>query len=725
MKIAVLSFCTFLSWFSLAQNTSIPVVNNVRAEILNYGDKGQVQLLKKLELGVMVSDNISKQINNFLKKVETDEADKLNPYLEWDIDLEFTFTHKESGASENIDAFYYVEFERNLRKNDWVELPNKYPFRVRFAPTKEGDWSYSAVLKVRGKNVASIPENSFTVVDNEAHGFTMLHPNGRNVQLDGNIIIPVGHNFISPVNGVDTYACKPGETNKAARVDDWLDYHKDIQAYHRLGGRYFRFVCTAWSSMIEFEEKGNYYGRMHYAWEQDRLLEYCEANNMLINMNFMFQEPLMNYGQYNTAAWDFSHYEVQSDNSYRYNANDQYKPFCYNDSIGKEPHQMFTDEDDLRYHEQRMRYYISRYGYSTSIMMFEFLSESWHLDQYYPGPSFEMLADEHGEKVRNALKTYNERMAAYIKDSLNHKQHLIGLHAFDNKIFWEDTVAQKILDPSAKLSGIDVVGFSTYKNEPQRLLIKKTNRGSAVDEGENSFYQKNTEFWSDYGKPIMHFEQGSSSDRIGANDASNYTPHSVDVRTVGFTGCAGFFAWEGFIKTEGRDQSVAWSSTVLGEKWMNNEFNIGVLSNSNGTWIQGRQAERHTRKVSRATKETEYYVSGDKKSATGYVLNRTFNSFTMSTTEENKALQTNPGDAYDELTSIAWDEGRKLLYVSELLPKQAYKITWYDWTTFEEIGTQVLKTSKRGEYRLEFPELTLIPGNLMRPMVWFTLTIAE
>jgi hypothetical protein len=106
-------------------------------------------------------------------------------------------------------------------------------------------------------------------------------------------------------------------------------------------------------------------------------------------------------------------------------------------------------------------------------MMFEFLSESWHLDQYYPGESLEMLDNEQGKIVREALLNYNKRMATYIKVNMQHKDHLIGVHAYDNKIHWQNPAAMQILDPSAELDIIDVVGFSTYKNEAQRMLSSK------------------------------------------------------------------------------------------------------------------------------------------------------------------------------------------------------------------------------------------------------------
>lgn len=722
MKTSLLFSLFLLIHSFLFAADEIPVANTFHVKLLNYNDPKAALLNKKFELGVALPDEEIIRINNFVLKNDAAVDQKINPFLEWEMDVEAVFTHA-SGLTEKVDGFYYRDYTRNTRTNDWSDKVNPFPFRVRFCPTAIGDWTYTISVKVKGQPKYSTKPESFQVIESNAHGFTTVHPNKKNLSLDGKIFMPVGQVLLAPVNGVDSYTVKANETNKAARLDDWMAYHQDIKDYHSKGGNFIRTVQTAWSSLIEFEEKGNYYNRLHYAWEQDKLLEYCEENGMMMNFNFMFQEPIMSYGQYYTAVWDFAHYEIQNDGTYKDNVNDSYPAYCYYDKQGKEPHEMFLNEEDIRYHQQRMRYYISRYGYSTSIMVFELLSEPFHLDQFYPKESFEMKNNEHGKIVREALLNYNRRMSGYIKDSMGHHSHLIGVHAFDNTIYWQDEEAKKILDESCMLPTIDVVGFSTYKNEPSRLIITKHIKGTNVDEDENSFYKKMNDFWSAYGKPVMHFEQGSTADGpLSPNVASGFIPHQIDMKTVGFTGCAGYFAWEGYVHDEKNDTRIAWPSTVLAEKWLNSDTMRSVLGGSNGQWVQGRQSERHSRSVSAKTKETQYYISGDQKNAVGYVSNRTVNCYTMALTPENQSKMQNPGPSYNQLQDIAWTGGTRYLYVSSLSPKKSYKVTWYDGTTGQIISSDVARTSRKGEFRLEFPTLTVTPGNPFRPIIWYTLT---
>jgi len=728
MKGAVFYFVLILSGNVRAQTSTAvsserdDVTEDIRWEVMNYTESDSILQFKKLEIGVVLTSTEQSFIDNFLKKSRVAKQYKLNPFLDWEVDVEATFVHQASGTTIEVDGFYYRDYVRDTVLNDWAEVRTDYPFRIRFCPTITGEWSYALSVSIRGVETYNSGEKFFNVVESDGHGFVSVHENKKNLSLDNRIIMPIGQNFIAPVNGVDSYFVKPDETHKAARVDDWLSYHKDVQDFQQLGGRFIRTVQTAWSSLIEFEEKGNYYNRLHYAWEQDKLIEFCDSTGMMMNFNFMFQEPLMSFGQYHTTIWDFDHYIIHpEDNTHTRNENDPYLPYCYNDNGDEEPHNMFLDEDDLRYHEQRIRYYISRYGYSTSIMVFELLSEPMHLDQFYPNSSFEMKNDEHGNIVRKALYNYNNRISGYIKDTMGHTDHLIGLHAFDNHIFWQDTVAQRIWDESCGIPTIDVIGFSTYKGEPARLLITKHSRGISDDADENSYYHSVNRFSKRYEKPVMHFEQGCSSDAVSSNEASNFVPHNLDVRTIGFTGCAGFYPWEGFMHDGPRDQRMAWFGTIVGEQWMNSDTVIHVLQDGTGNWIQGRQAEKSKRFGSQKTKETQYLISEDRMMATGYVMNRTYNAYTMAITSDLQEKIPNPGTDFSVAQSIAWKDGNKPLYVSGLMPEKEYTVTWYDYKNGSVISEEVSVTKKSGELRLRFPELTVEPGEHLRPLVWYTI----
>lgn len=77
--------------------------------VMNYEALNAVLRYKKLELGVPIPLEIENRIMAFIHKIGNDSL-WLNPFLEWDIDVEASFYHPESGWYEVIDGFYTREY---------------------------------------------------------------------------------------------------------------------------------------------------------------------------------------------------------------------------------------------------------------------------------------------------------------------------------------------------------------------------------------------------------------------------------------------------------------------------------------------------------------------------------------------------------------------------------------------------------------------------------------
>lgn len=708
-----------------------PQVSPFDVAVMNYTNLDGIAKLKKFELGVQIPLDVLTKINNFLAKADVLPKDKLNPFVDWDVDMDATFTHTADGFTKTIDGFYYREYEQNSDATDWTPIATSYPFRVRFSPPQTGEWSCSIIIKVKGLVAYSSASFTFNVIDIGAHGYAKVHGNHRNIELDGRIIFPVGQNFPYPDMGLIDPAFNA--TNKAAPPSAWNLYHQDLHDYQEQGGKYIRISQGAPSSLIEFEEKGNYYNRLHYAWETDKYIQYCDDHDMLINFNMLFQEPLMQYGQYDNWKWDFSNYRWswnEMDFYFDYPPNsDHFPTYCYNDSPGIEngelPHNMFLDEDDLKYHEQRTRYYIARYGYSTSVMQFELLSESWHLDEFYRpdnvningySNSFEYMNTPEGDIVRQALLNYNTRISNYIKNVLGHGEHLIGLHAYDNSIFGYDP--SYLQDQSCGLSTIDVIGLSTYHIEPNRLFLSGDGGlgSDEMDSGENSYYHKALFFHSSFNKPFMHFEQGSIG-TIGYNECTNYDVHRMDTRTIGFTGCAGFFPWEGYYThgiSNGHYGELAWPYTIQGQNWMNNDEVINVLSEDQGSWYQGRQKGKIMSGDHKDVKEVEYYLDQSKNNGVGFILNRTRNYYTHNV---NSCSVSSPGSDLDALSNFAWGDGPDPLFVKGLDYNSNYLVTYYDMNGYQ-VDQDCYGSGIDTKVKLKHP---VLHGGDNTALLWFTI----
>src|SRR4051812_31221902 len=101
-----------VSIFFFLLTTAFSQTDQLQVVMLNYEDGSTVQKLQKLELGIQLPNALQIRVDNFLKELRVNESEKLNPFLEWELDIEAFFTHEATGTVETIDAFYYREYER-------------------------------------------------------------------------------------------------------------------------------------------------------------------------------------------------------------------------------------------------------------------------------------------------------------------------------------------------------------------------------------------------------------------------------------------------------------------------------------------------------------------------------------------------------------------------------------------------------------------------------------
>jgi hypothetical protein len=717
-------------WLQIKEQSSFDVA------VMNYADLNNVLRLKKLEIRVSLPTDIQDAVNNFINNTN---VDKINPFVDnafngvatdgfSGLDVEIVFTHITSGQYRVIDAFYYRDFERNESMNDWNDVYTDYPIRCRFAPPKNGEWTASVIIKVNQIAVAQSQAFKFNVVESGSLGYVKVHENNRNLQRGNRIIFPVGHNFPNPMNDVAQFpiwfdpVLSPSETHKAARMEAWKSYIADIERYANMGGKYIRTIQSPWSSLIEFEKRGNYYDRLHYAWEQDNLMDLCEEKDILVMFNLMIHEPFMKYGDYWMSAWDWDHWE---DNG-TYNSEDLYPPYCYNTEPGvKQVYEMFTNQEDLYYHTQRTRYYISRYGYSTNIYEFELLSEPYHINEFWAADNSQIQPingpnNAERQLLRDAMLSYNTTISSYIKNNCN---QLVGIN-YSGPEWTNESVLEE--DPVSELETIDVIGMNMYSTLPNSFLITKTTANNITESGENSYYARVKSFQDKYGKPVVFPEFGPNE---GYQECSNFRDQSVSVMTGGFMGIAGYNMWDGFVHPNANqsfDEEVLWPSTIRTQHHMNANDVINTLKNSNGNWIQGRQMEEIQGLLDETeSKETQYYISSNQNMAVGYVRNRSYNIHSNRLSDECWLNFGEDNLPVESRFDIEWNDGLfiKRLKIEGLKKNKDYRIDWYDFETGNYMMTQCQNTQNTNLI-LEFPSLE-VETHIVRPVLWFVVSQLE
>ncbi len=726
--------------------------------VLNYSNLDSIEKFKKLELGIDLQDEIHERIELFLAgdagsyPLNPFVSDDLNPSTS-ELALRATFTHLATNTRKERDFFYYHQFEQVGSGwkgwSDKINESNNFLMRVRFAPPLAGKWLANVTLTIAGETI-ELQEFSFEVKDNDHPGFVKVHANKRNLELGGEVTFPIGHVFPGPYNRVNGGQTPWGEIPNGPQanttVADWNQFIGDIESYIEQGGKSFKLIQTAYGNLIEFEEKGNYFKRMHYAWEQDKIIDLCEENGVLINFNLLFQDVIMGYGQNGSGdygdPWDYGNYG--KDGPVPFGA-DYYPTYCYF-TPGTLPSDQFLNASKMHFHKERTRYYVARYGYSPQIYTWELLSEPFHMDQFHYGKiedpkTGELISNEPATNINHpghktaidGINSYHNELSEYIKNVLKDTDHLI-------------TIDQSIIDENDDIypyqcafnPSIDIIGYNYYAASPNKLINSKKDKNgknnTEVDEDEKSIYKLFYKKFLELQKPIIFSESGHGSTAMSLNCVKN-SGNVIDAMTLCYSGIAGIHPWEGYqYGNYGQyDERLIWPSTIAGERFMNTNEVVEVLGDLEGNWTQGRQVEKTASSDIEYPKELQYYISQDKNLVTGYVRNRSYNILTVLSGEECAFRDVNESGfeaPLDVFTPFTYELGsvnsifNRYLYVTGLKKKTTYEVKWFDFETGELISdVQIQRTDNKMRLKLQFPELTL--EDPLRPIVWFSVQQTE
>lgn len=166
---------------------------------------------------------------------------------------------------------------------------------------------------------------------------------------------------------------------------------------------------------------------------------------------------------------------------------------------------------------------------------------------------------------------------------------------------------------------------------------------------------------------------------------------------------------------------------------MNGYDVIDVLSNHIGDWIQGRQEVYYLNSnEGEQSKEQQYYIAKNQEMAVGYVKNRTFNAFTMRTSQDpsSKCMQLIQGDApsvstiLQDFNNLPWD--RDKLEIQGLKYNTDYLVHWFSFRNGYYMSSNCFNTSITGNATLHHPQLYVHPdainaGYPLSPVLWYVI----
>lgn len=494
----------------------------------SHSDLSSVEALKKFEVGIGLPEDIELRIQDFINSGDT-SGNQINPYLEWHLNAEAIFMHRATGEIQTIDGFYYQEFEReqsdpNTTNWGWNVLPTSHNMRFRFAPPLEGGWDvFISVTLQDGSSFNYCPFVINVTPNTENDGYVKVADNKKVLERNGELFFPIGQDLHWPLDdngdeyGLQTGAYSYNTVNSRAHVE----FENDMVTLKNKGVNSFRMLLNPPSLDIEFEKVGDYTDRLNYGWEIDKIIEKAEELDLYIHFNMLV------------------HYGLEANHAFRlhWDWSKNYVPHGWGEHVGHYGYRDFFIEDDtpelfmsditcIKYYKQKVRYLIARYGYSTHIYMLELLSEAnnvgnknditgWGTYNHY------YSAYNHDSQQPIRVANWHDIMSKYIKNELNHKQHLVCA-SYAGYAHADGSNG----DYTYSIPEIDVVSWNNYSDSIKKFHVNG-NRIKSIQQ--------------QYNKPIFWSETGP----LAPNNCDNGTTYRKDAWMTGFSGISGFNYWAG------------------------------------------------------------------------------------------------------------------------------------------------------------------------------------
>lgn len=456
-----------------------------------------IKRYEKVEFGIKLPTYIESLIQQF--RSEPYFLTGLNPYDPHNIDLYALFTSP-TGKTIRANAFFYIDYDR---KSDckcnvkdcgeqffpcWIEKPTEYKWRIRFAPQEIGNWSVSYYLNINSSflPICSITDAfQFQCAESDNKGY--LYASGTNFRYSKTqeIFKPIGFNI--------------EWGNMYDNLHAFEIYNNYFTAIHDNGGNLASFSLINFLGLqFEWENLGIYESsnvtinhpytqnnRQAHAWEIDNILNSAREKGIFLKYTIL------------------QHPELSSENDDFWPEN-PYLEVLQEDAT---PIDFMNNNVTITSFQNKLRYLIARWGYSTNIAWWELLTE---IDKIY---NFE------GHEVE--VKTWFDIMAEKIK-TFDYSAHMIS--GSYSKTFNNDD-NDRINNWIWRGDNCDFINIHNYSyNKKQNF-----DRFNDVDKIQNTYDLDN--------KPILFGEMGTTS-QPPVDSATDLQFHN-NIWATNFMGTAG------------------------------------------------------------------------------------------------------------------------------------------------------------------------------------------
>jgi len=265
----------------------------------------------------------------------------------------------------SVPGFFYQDFERRIDKKVERLIPAGPPkWKIRFAPTEIGDYSYEIEI-FDGETILTSPR-SFTCVASDNPGYVRICANdpGYFEFDDGTFFYPIGHNIPATFNvkGAEVLGLTTEKREGTFAYDRFLD------GMARGKENFARIWLGAWSFGLEWSRRyhPSYRGLGRYnlenAWRFDYVLDKAERHGIYIQL------ALTTFGHFRSdpfeGDWAYSPYNRDNGGPLRL------------------PRQFWGHAESQEIYQRMVRYAMARWGYATHIAGWEICNEIDLVDNY-------------------------------------------------------------------------------------------------------------------------------------------------------------------------------------------------------------------------------------------------------------------------------------------------------------------------------------------------------
>lgn len=662
---------------------------------------------EKLELGLKfrIAQYVM-PINAYLSGKQNQTT--INPYDRGDLNIQVDFYHLTDSMKKwegpwHKEAFYFQDFERKLtediKSSGWVEKMTSHPFRVRFTPREQGQWMAIYKVDVQGKNIGQaffpfivLPSQDSTAQDfvfkNESNNyFSSRDAHNKKesyVGLGQNLPTPTCVDCDIPCAGIEAYCAEFKDKPILPQV--YIRFLEEVEDIANNGATIFRTLMAPYNWEIEFEKLNNYTNRLNCAWEMDQLLETARENDIRIHMNLQVHYPFEMPNVYGQTLWDWPN---RNDKIGCYDPNDEGN--CYRDELNLDESIYFLTDERAKYHyKNRLRYIISRYGYSPNIALFEMFSEVNGFGGK-PKMKLELKNGSYGcyaqggnwgddyyrrDSVPGIVQSWHEEMIGYIKNELGHHNHLFSV----------SYAGDPHLDPRFDyVSGCDVAGGdSSYFSPLVDIFSFNSYSNNVIKVANPVAWNKRYQYFFD--KPFIISETGPSDEFMYCDSLLSYKDEIIFSPFTGLSNMT--LNWSHAHNKFGQWKYFQFMKDFLSPLDFENEnFISNVKYNDNETAIM-------------------VYLDGEGKKAekAGAIANLTVNYFTKSTGSpcSDSAMLYPNKEIYKSMQSLEMD---REFQFDKMGVWHSYEITYYYPLTGDTIKVDEQRSNLFGKLKLNIPEL--------------------